>query len=419
MKSKKHTIKQTIKRLILITLVICMIAPQAVLADDNIDREISSKIKLQAVLTPPYAIGPGDVLSVTDRTLRELFGQVETYNLTVSGDGYISIPLPDGTQENVLVAGYTLDEISAQIRELFGRTLKNPLVFVQISKYRPINVYIGGAVVKPGVYKIETTSTTEKGATTTSSNTFGVSLTEAIQLAGGMKPRADITNINIIRGSNSEKKIIDLKAFLLGELSSQDLNLQPGDSIHIPVAEASEDQAQNHVALLGKLAYQEVPVNVVGEVKTPGSFTLPNDATLLDAIGSAGGTNEVGSLKKIRISRYDEDGIYRTHKINVHDLIRKGIPFEKIALRPNDLIVFEASKGKETRHFLRDISGNTISILAGTAAGTFGGFLVQDSFFNRNARLARGKSSLPSQSLGGTQINILNRTNLNTNEGVK
>src|SRR3989338_4410397 len=251
------------------------------------NKEVTTnKIKLQAILTPPYVIGPGDQLTIVDRTLRELFGQVEQYNVVVSGDGYISIPLPDGTQENVLAAGQTLDDLSIQIRELFGRTLKNPLVYIQISRYRPINVYIGGEIVKPGVYKIESSTTTEKGATTTSSiNTFGLSLTQAIQLAGGLNPRADIKNIVVTRGSGGEKKIIDLKSLLTGENTSQDINLQPGDAIFVKAAEEIDDQAQSHVKLLGKLAYQDVPVNIVGEVKSAGSFVLPNDATLLDAIG--------------------------------------------------------------------------------------------------------------------------------------
>ncbi|MBI3589907.1 MAG: SLBB domain-containing protein [Candidatus Melainabacteria bacterium] len=360
-----------------------------------------SQLKLQAVLTPPYVLGPGDQLSVIDRTLKDVIGQVEQYLVTVSADGYISIPLPDGTQENILAAGYTLDEISNEIRSSFGRTLKNPLLFVQISRYRPVNVYIGGEIVKPGVYKIESSSTTEKGGSTTSSlNTFGLSLTQAIQLAGGLKPRADIRAIIVTRGFNSEKKIIDLRALLLGEDTSQDINLQPGDSIFVNSAKNYEDQAQSHVSLLGKLAYQEVPISVTGEVKSAMNIVLPNDATLLDAIGSAGGLNYAGSLKKIRLSRYDKDGIYRTHNINLHDLIFKGVSFDQIALRPNDAIELISSKGKETRHWFREISTNVVATLVGSATGSLGGFIVQDSLFNRVVRA--NKSSLPGSQQAGS-----------------
>ena len=357
------------------------------------DKDIG-KIKLRAVLTPPYVLGPGDQLTVIDRTLRELFGQVERYDLVVSGDGYISIPLPDGTQENILAAGYTLDELSGEIRTLFSKTLRNPLVFVQISRYRPINVYIGGEVLKPGVYKIETSTTQEKGGSTSSSlNTFGLSLTQAIQLAGGLKPRANIKSIFITRGTNSEKKVIDLKGLILGESTLEDVNLHPGDAIFIPIAENPEDQAQNYVRLLGKLAYQEIPVSIVGEVKAAGNYILPNDATLLDAIGMAGGLNEVGSLKKIRLSRFDENGIYRTFNINVHDLIHKGVPFDAIALRPGDSIELEPSKGKEIRHFIRDRAGDVdAALFQGLST-----FIIQDNLvsrFNRTQKFLMGASPL-------------------------
>ena len=387
----KNLIKKS--QSVFIMFLVLFILNPLVLAETSQDKDIG-KIKLRAVLTPPYVLGPGDQLTVIDRTLRELFGQVERYDLVVSGDGYISIPLPDGTQENILAAGYTLDELSGEIRTLFSKTLRNPLVFVQISRYRPINVYIGGEVLKPGVYKIETSTTQEKGGSTSSSlNTFGLSLTQAIQLAGGLKPRANIKSIFITRGTNSEKKVIDLKGLILGESTLEDVNLHPGDAIFIPIAENPEDQAQNYVRLLGKLAYQEIPVSIVGEVKAAGNYILPNDATLLDAIGMAGGLNEVGSLKKIRLSRFDENGIYRTFNINVHDLIHKGVPFDAIALRPGDSIELEPSKGKEIRHFIRDRAGDVdAALFQGLST-----FIIQDNLvsrFNRTQKFLMGASPL-------------------------
>ena len=145
--------------------------------------------------------------------------------------------------------------------------------------------------------------------------------------------------------------------------------------------------------MLGKLAYQEIPVSIVGEVKSAGNYILPNDATLLDAIGMAGGLNEVGSLKKIRLSRFDENGIYRTFNINVHDLIHKGVPFDAIALRPGDSIELEPSKGKEIRHFIRDRAGDVdAALFQGLST-----FIVQDNLvsrFNKTQKLLMGASPL-------------------------
>ena len=369
------------------------------LAEDLNSQEPVSKVKLNISLTPTYIIGPGDQLTITDRTLRELFGLVEKYDLVVSSDGYISVPLPDGTQQNILAAGYTLDELSNEVRGLFGKTLKNPLVFVQITRYRPINIYIGGEVVKPGIYKVETTTTQEEGKTsTTTANTFNLSLTQAIQLTGGLKPRADIKNITVTRGSASETKVIDLKTIVTGKNILQDINLQPGDAIFVTATDKFEDQAQNNVLLLGKLAYQDVPVSIVGEAKASGNFVLPNNATLLDAIGKAGGLNNVGTLKKIKLSRYDDDGVYRSQELNVHKMLRKGIRFDQIALRPNDTIEIEASKGKETRHFLRE-TGTAIVTTIGNNIGTF---LVQDHFFRRISHQSKGLGTSPANTSPGS-----------------
>lgn len=371
------------------------------------NKFLPNKVKLQATLTPPYVIGPGDQLTITDRTLREAFGQVEQYNVTVAADGYISIPLPDGTQESVLAAGFTLDELSKDIRELFGRTLKNPLLYVQINRYRPINIYIGGEIVKPGVYKIESGSTQEKGGSTTGVNTFGLSLTQAVQFAGGLKPRADIRSIVVTRGSRLEKITVDLLALLRDNDISQDINLQPGDTIFIPGTDEQENQAQNHISLLGKLAYQDVNVNVIGEVGGPGSFTLSNDSTIVDALGKAGGISDVGTLKKIKLSRYDEDGVYRTHYLGLRNLLLMGAAFDQIALRPNDTIEVEISKGKAAGKFFRDTGKLLIPLVVGATAQNFGQFIVQDNFFNRITRAGKsnlGSSAFPNNNSGSITI---------------
>ena len=376
--------------------------------DKNADNlEPPTSVQLKVTLTPPYIIGPGDQVTITDRTLKELFGQVEKYDLIVSADGSISIPLPDGTQQNLLVAGYTLEDLSKEVRTLFGKTLKNPLVFIQLSGYRPINIYIGGEIVNPGVYKVETSTTqAEDGKTTAStSNTFELSLSQAIQLAGGLKPRANIRSIVVTGGSNSEKRIVDFKALITGDDAFQDVNLQPGDTIFVPIADKVEDQAQSNVVLLGRLAYQEVAININGEVKEPGNFTLPNDATIFDALGKAGGTNVVGTLKKVKIARFDENGIYRWREYNLNDLLTSGATLDQISLRPNDKIEIQSSKGKEIRHYLNNISQSLVYVI-GNNVGTF---LLQDHMFRRISHQKKGLNNANSlfDAGGGSSVTVI------------
>ena len=383
---KKNRNRKLTLRLLNLLFIFSLIFNQIVFAQDIESVKNLSKVKLQAVLTPPYVLGPGDGLIISDRTLKDAFGTTETYNVIISADGYITIPLPDGKQENILAAGSTLDELSAIVRELFGRTLKNPLVFVQINKYRPINLYIGGEIVKPGIYKIESGSTQEKGGSTTGIDTLGLSLTQVIQIAGGLKPRANITSIVVTRGTKLEKKNINLLALLKNGDISQDINLQPGDAISVSPTENPENQAQSNVALLGKLAYQDVPINIIGQLMGSGSYTLSNESTLVDAIGKAGGLSDVGTLKKVKLSRYEDDGVYRTHHINIHDLLSKGVRFDQIALRPNDTIEVEVSRGKVASKFFRETGKLLIPLVTAAAAGSFGGFVVQDNILDRVIR---------------------------------
>lgn len=346
-------LNKTKKTLCLITLLSIFLNQLASAQPTSIHAgQDEDKIKLRVVLTPPYIIGPGDKVQIVDRTLREEFGQVETFELIVSADGYITVPLPDGTQESILAAGNTLEELSVEVRKLFEKTLRNPLVYVQITDYRPINVYVGGEVMETGVYKIETDSP------------FSVPVTEAIQLAGGLKPRADITMITVTRGGSKEKKVINLKDLVINVSDFYDVNLQPGDAIYVPIAERVEDQAQNFVTHLGKLVYPEVKVSIIGQAKSAMSLTLDNNATLLDVIGNAGGVNDLGTLKRIKITRFDENGVYKTQKINLNDLIKNGTTLDKISLRPHDVIEVQTSPLKASLQFLKTLSQLTIASAA-------------------------------------------------------
>ena len=409
---RKDTENKVIQRRIkiILCLLVCFVFCQIIQAyaqENNEQNKIEQdkEVKLKITLTSPYILGPGDQLSITDRTLRDLFGLVERYDVTVASDGHISVPLPDGTQQNILAAGLTLDDLATDIRDLFGKTLKNPLVFTQISRYRPINVYITGEIAKPGIYKVETTTTQgESGKTsTTAISTFGLTLTNAIQLAGGLKPQADITSITLINGLSAEKKVISLKSFFDPNIPMQDYNLQSGDTVYIPRTDIVENQVQSNVLVLGKLAYQEVPVSIVGEVKTAGSFVFSNDSTLLDALGKAGWANVVGTSKKIKLSRLNEKGIFSSQELDIDELLKRGVTFNQIALRPNDVIEVQSSKGKEVRHFFRD-TGN---IIISTIGGSFGSFIVQDNMFNRLSRKANSIGKFAGLNSGTSSVSVI------------
>ena len=70
--------------------------------------------------------------------------------------------------------------------------------------------------------------------------------------------------------------------------------------------------------------YSKRTVNVLGEVNRPGpvSFPLEQGLTLIEAIGLAGGTNQIAKLSTVRIVRVAPDGKQETQIVNFGDLLK-------------------------------------------------------------------------------------------------
>lgn len=78
-----------------------------------------------------------------------------------------------------------------------------------------------------------------------------------------------------------------------------------------------------------------ITVNVMGEVKTPGTFNLSAFATVFHALYIAGGTNEIGTLRNIKVFR----GGRLVSTVDVYDYILNGKLKGNIRLADNDVIV--------------------------------------------------------------------------------
>ena len=78
-----------------------------------------------------------------------------------------------------------------------------------------------------------------------------------------------------------------------------------------------------------------IMVNVMGEVKTPGTYTLSAFATVFHALYMAGGTNELGTLRNIKV--------YRNNRlvtvVDIYDYILNGKLTGNVRLADNDVIV--------------------------------------------------------------------------------
>ena len=78
-----------------------------------------------------------------------------------------------------------------------------------------------------------------------------------------------------------------------------------------------------------------IMVNVMGEVKAPGTYTLSAFATVFHALYMAGGTNDLGTLRNIKV--------YRNNRlvtvVDIYDYILNGKLTGNVRLTDNDVIV--------------------------------------------------------------------------------
>lgn len=78
-----------------------------------------------------------------------------------------------------------------------------------------------------------------------------------------------------------------------------------------------------------------ISVNVMGEVNSPGTFTLSAFATVFHALYMAGGPNDIGTLRDIKVYRNNR----LVTSVDVYDYILNGKLTGNIRLADNDVIV--------------------------------------------------------------------------------
>lgn len=79
---------------------------------------------------------------------------------------------------------------------------------------------------------------------------------------------------------------------------------------------------------------RSIMVNVMGEVNNPGTYTLPAFATVFHALYMAGGTNDLGTMRNIKV--YRNNRLVST--VDIYDYILNGKLTGNVRLADNDVI---------------------------------------------------------------------------------
>ncbi|MBX9687355.1 MAG: SLBB domain-containing protein [Candidatus Obscuribacterales bacterium] len=344
-------------------------APQA-------SRRSSSRIT-------PYALGPGDLLTVVDPSLGTDEVPYEK-DIEVAPDGTVSV-YPIGT---IQAEGLTVGELTQVINNKEKSIVDQPQVVVMLKKARPVHVHVLGEVVSPGLYSnlafgasataasasgpnigpLQNTNTADitglrlsagvtLSATDKPPKVGDLTVLTAIQLAGGVKSTADIRNIQLSRAGESEPRKVDLERMLVEGDFSQDLTLRSGDNIYVPMG-GSEFLASK----LGAAVQTPRPVRIIGEVNRPGLYYLgPND-DLVTILSKAGGFDVIAKQRSVLLSRMNHDGTVTTRNVNVKAALRNSDKAGRLEVMPGDVVIVNAS-------FIRRIA--PLVGYATTVAGVF------------------------------------------------
>ena len=237
-----------------------------------------------------YVVGPEDILAVTVFNEAQLSGRYRVEN-----DGHFSYPFLG----RVRAGGATVGDVAATLQKrLADGYLRNPQVTVEVEQFRSQSVFVIGEVRTPGKYMLS-------GA---------VSLIEALAQAGSVTQQAggEVLILHPKDGARRpgaimpERTDADVQRVNLHEIEtgrlSKNLDIRDGDTIFVPKAER---------------------FFVTGFVRTPGSYTLEPNMTVLQAISMAGGVTERGSGRRLRVTRV-MDGERKDLDAKPTDLVQAG-----------------------------------------------------------------------------------------------
>lgn len=212
---------------------------------------------------------------------------------------------------------------------------------------RPLNIVVIGEVFRPGPYTVTGTARTGEAGVPGGSGTTSIppTVTRAIQVAGGIKPEADIRAVQVYRRTrNGEEQRLNVNLWrLLAEgRITEDIVLQEGDTVVIPEATALLPEEFTAIAA-ASFSPNTIQINVVGEVANPGVVEVPPNTPLSQGILAAGGfDSRRANTTNVELIRLNPNGTATRSAISV-DFAAGLDEATNPLLRNNDVIIVNRS----------------------------------------------------------------------------
>ncbi|CAK27073.1 Periplasmic protein involved in polysaccharide export [Synechococcus sp. RCC307] len=341
-----------------------------------------------------YILGPGDAVVVELLDVPEYSGV-----FSIGPDGSLYLPRLRALQ----VEGLTVEELQAFLTQQFSMYVQEPQVYVSPAAFRPIRVYVGGEVRRPGYYYLtglQAAVSTGSAPTTDVSTIAGMSspgfqqggglsqlatnpnasirgtelatgivmptVFDAMRNAGGVTPYSKLEDVVVVRrrplgtGGGKMRTSLNFLSVITEGNESQNIRLFDGDTV---IVSRSEEELRDQIIKAGQtnLSPDFLEVFVSGRVRQPGTKVLPQGATLEQALASAGGTKILrGTVEFVRFNR---DGT--TDKRQIFGVgSQPGGSYENPVLMEGDLIRVNNSPLSATTEILGEITAPAVGVLA-------------------------------------------------------
>lgn len=266
----------------------------------------------------------------------------------ILSDGTIQLPMAG----SIPIAGLTPGPASTAITNSLQPYIRRPQVSIVVVALSPLRINVIGEVLQPGPRTLEPTKnqTSNFGLPTITP----ITLSDAVNIAGGITPNADLRNVIIRRtmvqslrpGAALVAMRSDVKVDLWQVLQSGDLDADPrlnyGDEILIPTALISTPEQQ--ALLKSTFAPTRLRIQVAGEVQRAGQVEVSANSGVSQAIAAAGGPTRDAKNRDIVLYRTSPEGRVESQKFDFGK--------DSIALRDGDLIVVGQTGSSKVLDFL-------------------------------------------------------------------
>lgn len=267
-----------------------------------------------AQVPDPSALRPADVVDVV------VLGQPSlSADFVVDKDGVINYPLIG----RVEAAGLSPADLARKLQTLLGAGfLKKPEVSVRVKEYRSRPVLVLGEVVRPGIYSLKG----DRSVLTTLSEAGGLTANAGHEFLVARPPEGSesaaidqFSSMPIVPGLSDAVRLPDADELPPGAIKGSDV-------FRASFRELMKGNAEQNVVLEGGdivFVPRAAQIFVTGQAARPAAFKYVDGMTVQDALQLAGGISERGSMKRLKIVRF-EAGKRKEVKAELADLLKPG-----------------------------------------------------------------------------------------------